>query len=331
MKDNNISIIICTYNRAHLLKHSLQTLLNQKTEGLFSYEILVIDDKSTDNTRDVVNKIGKYSKIPIRYLRGTGKGISNARNFGIENTMSEWVAFFDDDQIAQPYWLGELYKCAIENNVNCVGGTRLLNLSKNAFFDLSPIVRKILGEIKNGGTQKKCKRKEYPAAGNILLKRNVFEIVGRFDESLLRGGEDIEFAQRLRKKGFVAWYTPKSICYHEVTAYRLSKEYLIWSSLRAGDNFSFRDYLEWGLLKTIVATFARMGQAFTINLLRLFLAKVKYDENDKIGIECLIWRSIGYFFHTLHLIFPKAFPLKKYFSRIEFRKERETFQKEKVL
>ena len=329
MKKENISIVICTYNRADMLTNALKSLIGQETDENFSFELILVNDKSTDNTREVIEGIIPLSPIPIKYIEGPGQGISKARNVGIENCTNGWIAFFDDDQIAKSDWLKELLSFAVKHDASCVGGIRSLNLSETEISNLNPIIRRILGEVYQGDEPKQCGRKEFPAAGDVLFKRSVFDTVGLFDESLLRGGEDIEFAQRFRQKKLDAWYTPKAISYHEVTPYRLSKNYLIWSSLRAGDNFAYRDYLEWGKWKTVVSCIARTGQAFFINFPLYLWTFFKKDENEKLGRECLMWRNLAYMYHTFHLVFPKIFTLEKFFAHIEFRKEREAFSSKK--
>jgi glycosyltransferase involved in cell wall biosynthesis len=88
-----ISVIIPTYNRADLLKKALQSVLDQT---FHSYEIIVVDDGSTDDTRDVV---AAFASPKIRYFRQENKGRSNARNLALAEARGEYIAFLDSDDM----------------------------------------------------------------------------------------------------------------------------------------------------------------------------------------------------------------------------------------
>ena len=330
MKKTDISVIVCSYNRAKMLANALESLIHQKTKNKFSFEIIAVNDKSSDNTNQVIAEITARSNIPIKYVMGAGKGIAAARNDGLKNSSSEWIVFFDDDQLAEPEWLREMYECATKTDAVCIGGVRLLYLSDKKLSQLSSVSRSLLGEINLGMKLKKCKRKEFPAAGNIMLKNSIFEIVGKFDDSLIRGGEDIEFASRIRKSKLGSWYTPKAIVHHVTPEYRTQEGYLIWASLRAGDNFAHRDYLELGLLKTALACLARIGQATLINLPLLLWFSILNKKEEKLARKYLILRTVAYLNRTLNLISPTLFTFKNFFNRLEFRKERKAFQGELI-
>jgi len=325
MNPAKITIIVCTYNRAKMLRNALISLSNQATDELFQYDILVVDDHSTDDTPAVVRQFIATSGAPVTYIRGLGEGIARARNRGIDASEGDYAVFFDDDQIAAPDWLKEMFITMQETGACCVGGIRLLNLSREEVARLSPITRRILGEIHHGDAVRKSRRKEFPAAGNILIKRSVFNIVGKFDDALVKGGEDIEFARQVRLAGLDAWYTPRSIVYHETPLYRTKSDYLYWTSLRNGDNFAYRDYLEWGLPRTVLVNALRLAQAAVINMPLYLRARIRQDEPEYIGRKCLLLRALAYSYQTLHLISPKLFRFKNFFERLEFRKERETF------
>ena len=122
MKVPLISIIVPTYNRSELLRRAINSLLQQETEGKFSYEIIIIDDASTDETREVIGKTIKRSPRLVRYVKGEGKGYTCALNRGLAESHGEWLALFDDDELADPDWLKELYTFAVHIGAQCVGG-----------------------------------------------------------------------------------------------------------------------------------------------------------------------------------------------------------------
>lgn len=107
-----VSVIVPTYNRAKLLSRTLDALHAQTFR---SYEILVVDDGSTDDTPGVVSRYGG-----VRYFRQPNKGPAAARNLAIQNARGQWIAMTDDDTIPQPTWL-EAFARALESNPDWVG------------------------------------------------------------------------------------------------------------------------------------------------------------------------------------------------------------------
>jgi len=317
--------VLCTYNRADLLGRALESLVRQETQGEFRFEVVVVDDGSTDGTQATLQKIAKDCQVPIRCLRGEGRGIAAARNTGVTATSGEWIAFFDDDQVADPNWLKELLACAVQTGAEVVGGSVRLHLSDEEVRKISPICRPMLGETKGGRKLGKCFRKTFPGSGNMLVRAPVFQAAGQFDESLTRGGSDTEFGARLRQAGLEAWFTPKAIVRHHVPAYRLKESYLFWRSLLVGDNFAWRDFKEWGLARTMIACLARIAQASLINFPLMLWAYISGNRAEVIGRKCLLFRAWGYLRESLYLVSPRLFPQETYFSQLTMRRERNAF------
>ncbi len=106
-----ISVIIPTYNRENLISNSIKSILNQTYKN---FEVIIVDDGSTDNTKDKVYKIGDER---IRYIRlDTNKGGSNARNIGIQNSVGKYVSFQDSDDYFYPDKLEKQLKNIIKRN-----------------------------------------------------------------------------------------------------------------------------------------------------------------------------------------------------------------------
>ena len=94
----NVSIVICTYNRAESLRETLGSLHAQKTDRVKA-EILVVDNNSGDPTRQVVQDFSKMSRWPVIYLFEGQQGLSYARNTGIRHAKGPVMAFLDDDVV----------------------------------------------------------------------------------------------------------------------------------------------------------------------------------------------------------------------------------------
>ena len=177
-KKPTVSVIIPTYNRAHLIVRAIQSVLNQTYQD---FELIIVDDGSTDNTEEVIRKFQEQDKR-VKYIRHEkNRGGSAARNTGIKNAKGEYIAFQDSDD----EWLPEKLKKQME-------------VFKDAPSELGVVsTGYIFIDELNGDTGKQFipKKKgwiyEELLAGNcvgttstILIKRKCFEKAGLFDENL---------------------------------------------------------------------------------------------------------------------------------------------------
>ena len=111
--NQKISVIIPTFNRGNLIRNSIKSVLNQTYKNL---EVIVVDDGSTDNTKDVVDKLEDER---IKYIKlEENKGGSNARNIGIQNSIGKYISFQDSDDIYYPDKLEMQFKNIIYKKSN---------------------------------------------------------------------------------------------------------------------------------------------------------------------------------------------------------------------
>lgn len=241
-----ITVVVCTYNRRDYLKLALDSLQTQETEGVFGYEIVVVDDGLTDDT----------SSCRGFHFEGPDTGSLRAREWSRYccGRVPVWqmpkairIAFFDDDQLADNRWLMELWRSQESTGARCVCGARTLHLSDEELSPLSRFVRLTLGEIpaKEPGH---CSRRDTICTGNVLLHRSVPEQVGGSHSALVRGGEDTEFFMRVRKADIACYYTPHALVAHMVPSYRMQESYLVWAAKRGGACSAHCDFTERGLM-----------------------------------------------------------------------------------
>lgn len=326
MPDPTISVVICTYNRAETLRRAVDSVIRQETGGSFSFEVVVVDDGSTDNTPEVIESLASGAATPVRRVfEGSGGCIPVTRNRGIAEARGEWVAFFDDDQIAEPGWLKGLLEAARRLNVFLVGGPRRLDVPGERLERLGPERRAMLGEEMYPAEPIEFDGKRLPTTGNLMIHRRVFEAIGTFDVSMAFSGEDADLLRRARAAGFPIWTAPGAMVVHLIPEYRLDLEYFRWVSYRWGANFSRMDLKDHGLTGMLGRSAARAAQALLLHAPRQVLAALGKDEARYGDLRCLLWRAEGYCRQALRTLSPTLFPQAAFFDRLEFRKERQSF------
>jgi GT2 family glycosyltransferase len=312
----DVTIAVCTYNRADYLRRALASLL--ELHAPCSYEILIVDNASTDHTGRVIAQNLRRRRPPVRSVVEPQQGIAFARNRAVAEARGQWIAFFDDDQVAQRDWLLELLATARRRNARCVGGRVLLILSERQRAALTTGRRRLLGELGDRGGEQRYTRRWTPGTGNLLLHRSIFDEVGTFDESLSEGGEDTDLYRRLRAAEIDAWFNPKAVVYHHVPGYRLQDKYLLWSARRKGWHNARGDRGRWGKAMFPMIYAARLAQAMLLFVLRLL-------REDPLGARWVLCRGVGYLSSGLCLMAPQLFPEEQSLSSLNFRLEREKF------
>jgi glycosyltransferase involved in cell wall biosynthesis len=230
-----VSVVICTYNRAESLERTLASLGQMQVASHVSWEVLVVDNNSTDRTRAVVERFASRGQPNCRYLFEPRQGKSYALNAALDAVAGEIVAFTDDDVTVDPGWVEAIWH-SFEDGCVAVGGRivpvwttpKPVWLSEHGPYRLmAAVVQYDLGDVP-------CPidRIDRPAYGaNMAFRRGVFERYGRFNTSLgpkgraLMRGEDTEYWRRLLKAGERMMYAPDAVVYHPVERARMRKSY----------------------------------------------------------------------------------------------------------
>ena len=118
----DFTVIICTYNRSHNLPNCIDYLARQQGAESFEWEVLIVDNNSSDNTRQVVEELARKSPLRLRYAFEPQQGLNYARNRGIEESDSRYFCYVDDDILVDSNWLAALYQALDTNDADAVGG-----------------------------------------------------------------------------------------------------------------------------------------------------------------------------------------------------------------
>jgi len=227
-----VSIVIPTYNRSALLRSTVDSVLNQDTQTTF--EVILIDNNSSDDTKDVVASLIETYPGKVRYVVERKQGNAHARNRGIEEARGAIVAFVDDDVTVDKNWLTSL-KTILDarSDLSFVGGKVLPQWNGPPPSWLTPDHWAPLALLDYGND-------EFAISGNsprglltanIAFRRNVFEETGMFLPDLQRvkdmigSMEDHEFLLRVCRSGKQGIYTPRMIATTHIDTERLTKAY----------------------------------------------------------------------------------------------------------
>jgi glycosyltransferase involved in cell wall biosynthesis len=220
-----ISVVICTYNRARGLAKALGALLAQT--GGVEYEVIVVDNNSTDETKDVIaSQLGRSGRLKYRF-EGR-QGLPYARNTGVIAAAAPIIAFTDDDVRVGPDWV-ETIKRTFDAHpgVDMIGG-RVRPVWPSAVP--SWITRRQLGPFALGERGDAPVRVSAANAApclvgaNFAFRRAVFERVGLFDPAFIKS-QDREIQLRLWRTGGVGLYVPDLAIAVDIPEQRLTKRY----------------------------------------------------------------------------------------------------------
>ncbi len=319
-----ISIVVPTFNRCAWLQDAIATLDAQQSDGQFDFEIVVVDNASSDDTESTVKAAAEVAANPVVYLHQTKVGDAPTRNCGVRHAKGQWLAFFDDDQLAEPDWLKELYRGAQASDADVVGGPVHLDLPQDDLQRIGPLCRASLREISFYPTLQPYINNDLPGTGNALVHRDVFETVGEFDESMTSGGSDSDFFLRAKEANCRLWYTPTAVIRHRISPNRMTPEYLRWDALSGGAGHAAHfDYLKKGLAYMVGQCVLRIAQAGLWQVPLWLYAKWQRDPGQALGRRTRIWRTEGYVRKTLAVLPPMFFSQTAFFDSLEFRKGRD--------
>ena len=240
-----VSVIICTYNRSKLLRDALATFAEQKALDNIAYELIVVDNASTDDTGQITHSF--LDKLPIRHIVEPELGLSNARNRAIKESNGELVAFVDDDVLFSKHWLIQLVEGAHRWPRAAVFGGKAVakwEVPKPRWF-LETGRFGMRGMISHfEPAQDEGPLKSSPYGCNMAIRSKIFAKYGNFDTDLGRKGADLlsgeewDFFWRLLAGGEIVVYLPLALVYHRVAADRAEKVYYMRRMKAAGKTWA---------------------------------------------------------------------------------------------
>jgi glycosyltransferase involved in cell wall biosynthesis len=254
-----ISIIVPVYNRADEIDSFLASFLKQDKAD---FEVIIVDDGSTDDLKEVIQKYSQVLKITYYFQQNQGPGA--ARNLGMSKAAGDYFVFIDSDCTVPENYIQNLINHISEEDFDAFGGP------DTYLPDFPPFLKAVnysmtsfLGTGGTRGSKGKSVAKYYPRSFNMGIKKEVYKEIGGMNE--LRHGQDMDFSNRIYKAGFKVKYL------HDVK---------VFHKRRTSPRRFFKQIFNWGVAR--------------INLGRL-------DKNMLKPVHCLPFFVLSGFFLTVIL------------------------------
>jgi len=225
------SVVIATYNRANDLRETLDSLSGLRPEG--GWEAIIVDNNSTDDTRDVVHAARDTFPAPLRYLAEPEQGRSPALNAGIRLAQGEIIVTTDDDVRVEPDWL-ERAGAGFERHACDYVGGRVLPIwggPRPAWLANHGGQQWAVIALLDYGSEPMAFGARVPLGVNMAFRRDAFVRAGLLDPKTgrkagtLLGQEVREWCIRARSAGLTGMYIPDMVVRHVIPASRLRKQY----------------------------------------------------------------------------------------------------------
>jgi glycosyltransferase involved in cell wall biosynthesis len=294
-----ISVVICTYNRATIIGDAIISVINQTIDREL-VEIIIVDNGSTDNTRQVIEKYYSNNPINIHYVIEPSHGLSTARNTGASMAQGEIIAYIDDDAIAEPEWLIKLLEVyEYHKDAWIVGGKIKINWEVQPPEWLHPAFWGFLGQLEISDCVKPIKLPERIGGGNFSIRRDALQAIGQFstkfgrNETNLLSGEEVELMHRVEQKGGKIYYTPHAIVWHLGSKNRMQKRFfkqrVFWEKRGQArlDNIYRQN-------RVIIINCLRELIRLPYHFIRMLIYYLTDRQQEAFLRETFIWGTIGY-------------------------------------
>jgi glycosyltransferase involved in cell wall biosynthesis len=302
----DISIIICTYNRADNLEDCFDGLAAQEISSNFNWEVVLIDNNSSDHTRQFTQDYAASGHFMLRYTFESKQGLSHARNQGINASSAAILIFIDDDIRVGKNWLQSIVNTFNTQQCDAVGGRIHIESPAKLPKWITPDMYGFLGHQDFGDAPHPMDGyKEFPFGGNMAVRRSAFDKVGLFDTEMGRKGtglkkeelfkgEEVDFFHRLADAGGQFYYQPDALVLHKILAHQLKPGFFLILHNNAGLLQARRDSISYRrmLLGVPFFVFPQFARAIG-NYLRLCITKGANSAFRQLMNVAFFWGMIG--------------------------------------
>lgn len=275
-----ISIVICTYNRQKFIGECLACLGRQTLDNS-QWEAIVVDNNSTDDTASIVQKfIAANPGLPFRYVFEQRKGLSFARNRGIEEAASDLVCFIDDDAEAVPAFIETVLNFMNSHPQAAGAGGRVLPKYSESPEPawMSRYLAGFIGLVDHGEPPRVFEgNMKYPIGCNMTYRKSYLLQAGGFNNQLTFRGDDKHIYFAVSKINPAVYYLPAALVYHNIDAARLEFSNFKKLFLKTGNEEKIRLKTEDPGFSLIVKLFEYLAK-FCVSLLLWIGFAIKGNE-----------------------------------------------------
>ena len=234
----DLTIAICTYNGAQRLPAVLDGLLQQTGTADVSWEVLVVDNHSTDETAAVVRRYQRQwpSTMPLRYCFEPNQGAAYARHRAIQSAHSELIGFLDDDNLPAHNWVAAAYRFAQRHPQVGAYGSQIQGKFDGPLPSDFNRIQSFFALTQRGETPHPYRswKKVLPPSAGLVVRRQAWlhhvpeqlMLTGRHDNHMLTG-EDLEAISYIQQSRWEVWHNPAMKLQHHIPQWRLQREYLL--------------------------------------------------------------------------------------------------------
>ena len=237
-----ITLIICTYNREKYIGPLLDSIAKNDYPTT-DYEIVLVDNNCTDNTRGVCEQFAAgHSEIKLRYVVETEQGLSAARNKGIKEAKGDIIIYVDDDALVDADYIRIYAEHFASHPETMAAGGPIEPLYETEEPKwMSPYTKALLTAWMNYGDKvREYPKGRYPGGGNAAYRKVVLDKVGLFNTELGRKGnlllasEEKDIFDKMHALGMQVLYLPTPVLHHIIPQTKLEEDYFNRLTLQIG-------------------------------------------------------------------------------------------------
>ncbi len=296
-----LSVIVCTYNRDEYILETLRHL-KQQTCPPEKYEVIIVDNNSTDRTEDLCKEfIREQESGNFYYFKETYQGNTFARNRGIKESAGSYISFIDDDAMALPHYCENIIAFFDGNpQVSVIGGKITPIYERSEPRWMTRFLWPLVAGLDMGNKIRPFKNSKYPLGANMAFRSEVFQKYGNFDINIgkrpgrLEGGDEKELIYRIRMKNLKIMYVPGMHVHHVIPDTRLRMDYIRGQAMGVGSSerkrLKGKGFIQW--LGKIIDEMIKIGGTFVLAL--LYIMTFKWEKGIML-IRFRYWVLKGYF------------------------------------
>jgi glycosyltransferase involved in cell wall biosynthesis len=272
----SISVVICTYNRAAYIQEAMESLYAQ-TLGRGVYEVIIVNNNSTDNTELICRSfLESHADAHFYYYNEPMQGASFARNTGAYHAASPLLCFMDDDAVAEKDYLERIVQFfATHPDAGGLGGRIIPRYIPSEPGWMSHYVSSLVGHFHYSDEVTVFKPGKYPLESNMIISKADFDAIGGFNTALpgvmgtLRiGGEGKDFFLRLQALGRKIYYDPAIRVHHVVETAKLTHEYMyrVASGIGRGERVRMLQKGKASYYKKVIEYIFKLGASLILGI-----------------------------------------------------------------